>query len=44
VEALSRQIGALFRAFWSALKYLVLFEWLRELVDLIRDLIGITRR
>jgi len=44
VEAFSRQIGALSRAFWSALKYLVLFVWLRELVELVRDLIGITRR
>lgn len=42
--AFSSRIFALLWAFWNALKYLVLLAWLRELVELVRDLTGIARR
>ena len=37
----TRILRALSLGIWHSLKYLVLFGWLRQIVDLIRDLTGI---
>jgi hypothetical protein len=44
VRGLTRWLLTLFHSFVPALLYLILFRWLREMIDLVRDLIGVGRR
>ena len=44
MQSVARFFIALFVALWNALKYLLTFEWLRQLIELVRDLLAIGRR